>query len=170
VKNNGSWRIITFEGEKEYILLFDISMYYGISSTSAFKSRRLFFPYLSFLLKGLICIRRVSGVGDAKSPAMPEIWLSPGPFFKLSDIIQQALSYIYMYREVEELARKGRRGGTIIVMASWAHWILIVFPEQKLMYVYNKKRPRDVEKKIFRVRFIFLWNFVIVNRPGNKSI
>lgn len=38
------------------------------------------------------------------------------------------------------------------------------------MYVYNMKRPRDVGKKISRVRFIFLQNFVIVNRPGNKSI
>jgi hypothetical protein len=43
------------------------------------------------LLKGLICIRCVSGVGDAKSSAMSEIWLSPGPFFPSSTILYNSL-------------------------------------------------------------------------------
>jgi len=150
VKNNGSWRIITFEGEKEYILLFDISMYYGISSTSAFKRCRLFFSRISHsFLKGLFVFVACPVLATRKAPRCQRFDCPQDLFFKLSNIIQQALSYIhiYIYREGEELARKWRRGGTIIVMASWAHWILIVFPEQKLVYVYNTKRPKGCRKK-----------------------
>lgn len=136
------------------VISFDISMYYMAFRPRSHSKGAFFFlsfcpvvytiPYRSFgSFKGLICIRRVSGVGDAKSPAIPEIWLSPRPFFSPPSypILYTASTIIMPYMCTWEiLVSKG--WDTIIVMAPSscrAHWILIVFPEeQKLVYdVYN---------------------------------
>lgn len=155
-------RIITFAGEKEEpSLTFPCITAFRPRphSKDAFLSLVLSFSHIShhfiLFLKGLICIRRVSGVGDAKSPAMPEIWLSPGPFFFLFQALQYytaatagvCVCVLYTRIYEEELARTRRKGGTIIVMASWAHWILIVFPEQKPACMYIIRNGRGMKKK-----------------------
>lgn len=142
LKNSTSLRIIVFRGENRRGPLWHFHVLRHFVHVCIQKVPSLF-PVS--LLKGLICIRCVSGVGDAKSPAMSEIWLSPGPFFFQAPRYYTVASSILC---MEELAVwRWRKKRTIIVMASWAQCILIVFPEQKLICVYNMKWSRNVREK-----------------------
>lgn len=99
LKNNGSWRIITFEGEKEYILLFDISMYYGISSTSAFKSHRLFFSRISHsFLKGLFVFVACPVLATRKAPRFQR-FDCPQDLFSSSPILYSKHFHTYICTE-----------------------------------------------------------------------
>lgn len=121
-------------------------MYYGISTTSAFKRCLSRIPH-SFL-KGLFVFVACPVLATRKAPRCQRFDCPQDLFFKLSNIIQQPLYYVYIRKSLYGEVRKGwdyHCNGVVSTLDSDR------FSGAKArICIYNIKWSRYVEKKYLR--------------------